>query len=43
MGPQQFGGPWTEQKLEALERYLEAYLIPVVVRDPNVTQAGAAG
>jgi three-Cys-motif partner protein len=26
MAPQQFGGPWTEKKLEALERYLKAYL-----------------
>lgn len=26
MGPQQFGGPWTEKKLEALSSYLRAYL-----------------
>lgn len=26
MSPQQFGGAWTEKKLEALERYLKAYL-----------------
>ena len=26
MGPQQFGGPWTEKKLEALKGYLKAYL-----------------
>ena len=26
MNAQQFGGPWTEQKLNALENYLDAYL-----------------
>jgi len=26
MSPQRFGGPWTEQKLAALEHYLKAYL-----------------
>jgi len=26
MNFQRFGGPWTEQKLAALERYLQAYL-----------------
>lgn len=37
MGPQQFGGPWTEQKLEALERYLKAYLL-IFTRNPKAAK-----
>lgn len=37
MSPQQFGGPWTERKLEALERYLRAYLT-IFTRNPRAAR-----
>lgn len=37
MGPQQFGGPWTEKKLEALEDYLKAYL-RIFTRNPKASK-----
>ena len=37
MGPQQFGGAWTEQKLEALERYLKAYLT-IFTKNPKASK-----
>ncbi|HFD86483.1 MAG TPA: three-Cys-motif partner protein TcmP [Gammaproteobacteria bacterium] len=37
MNAQRFGGPWTEQKLDALERYLRAYLT-IFTRNPRAAK-----
>jgi len=37
MNFQRFGGPWTEQKLAALERYLQAYLA-IFTRNPRAAK-----
>ena len=37
MNTQRFGGPWTEQKLNALENYLGAYLT-IFTRNPKAAK-----